>query len=233
MSQHQTENFHPKLIKSNNNSSLKTGVKLFNQHTAGKLNAHNADVDILFLDTFLQSFKDEKNEFSNYIERLGIKNTYIYRNFLALSKNPKKIANEITTIDILHRKNSARIKQILSHEIPSNLINKFDDSIFESVVNRGIDFFDANGKGRFRVFSLYATKRDNLNNEKQILIIFLIDPYHLVCPVADHQRNLTKKENQHKFFKNCKTYKDSLDMVFSSMFNHTKAHFISLDKYLN
>lgn len=41
MSENQIKHFRPKLkIESKNNPSLKTGAKLFNKHTAGKLNAH-------------------------------------------------------------------------------------------------------------------------------------------------------------------------------------------------
>lgn len=87
--------FRPKLVTNHNNPSLTTGVKLFNQHTAGQLNAHNADVKILFFDQFLNSFKDEKNEFSNFVDRLGIKNTSTYKNILSLSKNPQQLPTKL------------------------------------------------------------------------------------------------------------------------------------------
>lgn len=52
MYNHKTKNFRPRLI--NNNPSLKTGIKLFNKHTAGLLNAHNAHAKVVFLNSFLQ-----------------------------------------------------------------------------------------------------------------------------------------------------------------------------------
>uniref|UniRef100_UPI000556F8C1 hypothetical protein n=1 Tax=Lactobacillus kefiranofaciens TaxID=267818 RepID=UPI000556F8C1 len=232
--ENQIKHFRPKLkIESKNNPSLKTGVKLFNKHTAGKLNAHNADIEVLCLDTFLNSFKDEKNEFSNYIRRLGIKGTYIYKDILALCQTPNQIANEITSIDILNRKNSLRIKEILSQGLSSKLIANFDDSIFESVVKRGSDFFDPNGKGKFRVFSIYVIDKEGSIKETQKLVIFLIDPCHLVCPIADKARNLTKSQNRHKIFENQKDCNDSLSDVFYSKFvDSNSIKFISLQAFL-
>ena len=224
--------FRPKLVTSHNNPSLTTGVKLFNQHTAGQLNAHNADVKILFFDQFLNSFKDEKNEFSNFVDRLGIKNTSTYKNILSLSKNPQQIANEITAIDILHRQNSKRIKEILSHDISKEIINYFNDSIFESTVNKGTDFFDPNGKGKFRFFSIYAINPDNLNDNTQNLIVILIDPYHLVCPVANRQKNFNKDENRHYTFEKYKECRHSLSDLFKEKFdNSDSVRYIHLNAF--
>lgn len=221
----QIKRFHPKLFpKKRNNPSIKTGVKLFNNHTAGRLNAHNADVEVLFLNIFLHSFNDSKNKFSNYVTKLGIKNTSTYHNLISLSKSPSQIAKELSPIDIYHRQNSQRIKEILSHEIPSEIIDYFGDSIFESVVERGSDFLDANGKGKFRVFSIYAIDQKNLSNGVQKLIVILIDPYHLVCPVED-------KDKLYKKYNFCD---DSLEAVFQDIFKDSDAvKFVSLDAFKN
>lgn len=58
----------PKIKLINRNApDVNLGFKLFNKHKRNVLNAHSAQVNVLFLKTFLHSFKDEKNEFSKYI----------------------------------------------------------------------------------------------------------------------------------------------------------------------
>lgn len=207
-----------KLINSNA-PDVNLGLKLFNRRKGNILNAHSTQVNVLFLKTFLHSFKDEKNEFSNFIVKLGISTTPLYSKIISLKKNPSQIADEISPIDILHKKNSKRIREILIKCTDRKVIQKFNDSVFESVVDRGNDFFDSNGKGKLRVFSIYAVDAQNLSKIKQYLVVILLDPYHLVCPIRDTCKKLSNIKNQHYIYQKCKDRKDSLEVVFKQEFD--------------
>lgn len=220
----------PKIKLINRNApDVNLGFKLFNKHKRNVLNAHSAQVNVLFLKTFLHSFKDEKNEFSNFIFKAGIKNTSLFSKIMSLKDDPSQIANEISPIDIWHKRNSKRIREILIRCTDREVIQKFDDSIFESVVDRGNDFLDSNGKGRLRVFSIYAVDTRNFSKIKQYLVVILLDQYHLVCPIRDTRKKLSNIKNQHHIYQHYKNRKDSLEDVFKQDFdNESKKGQISL-----
>lgn len=202
--------------KPENKSKRLNGLKLFNKH---KHFARSIQPDVLFYEDFLRSFSNEKLYFSNFVESIGINNTPLDLGMKLISKNPGKLIDNLKSIDLNNRKNSSRIKQILAQSLGTELVEKYNDVIYESYIYNTEYNLDVNSKGTLRFFALYGFQHLNTEFEKAILVVILVDPYHLVCPVSDRSKNLSSEDVMQMQFNRVKFYSRPLKDIFIKYFS--------------
>lgn len=188
--------------KKENNLKEKDLIKHGPIHKAQSINP-----ELVFLKGCLSSFKDDKLFFSNFIlDTLSNYNDFLGHDFENVFCCEKV---ELNTNGInLDRKNGKRIKSII--KLCNGNID-FDgvlsDLIYEVYVTNGAEL-DSKRKGKFRVFSVYFQKTKNKDHPQ--CFVFLLDPYHLVCPTNIKNKN---ESIEKKYFK-VKKYDCSLNALF-------------------
>lgn len=202
--------------KSKDKPKRLNGLSLLNEH---KPFVRSIQPDVLFYKDFLKSFSNEKLYFSNFVEGIGISGTSLDFNMKLISKEPEKLVDNLKSIDLKTRRNSSRIKQILAQALSVDLIEKYNDVIYESYIYSTEYNFDINSKGTLRFFTLYGFQHINTEFEKAILVVILVDPYHLVCPVSDRSKNLSSEDVMQKRFNRVKSYSGSLENTFIKYFS--------------
>lgn len=202
--------------KSKDNSKKLNGLSLLNEH---KPFVRSIQPDVLFYKDFLKSFSDKKLYFSNFVESIGIGGTSLDFDMKLISKEPGKLVDNLKSIDLKTRRNSSRIKQILAQALSLELIDKYNDVIYESYIYNTEYNLDINSKGTLRFFALYGFQHINTEFEKAILVVILVDPYHLVCPVSDRSKNLSSEDVMQKQFTQVKSYSGSLENIFIKYFS--------------
>lgn len=176
------------------------------------LNAESIKAKVAFLHCCLNSKKIENLYFTNYIYgSMENYNDSIGINFENLFCNSDIVNNKMKLIN-LSLKNGERIKEIFSSCIDFNIdLEKY--AIYQSyITNEYTQVSDGVGKGKFRAFSLYDVKNINSEKEEYWLIVFLLDPHHLVCPVST--KNKSRDEVNEEEYKKAKEFDCSLKELF-------------------
>ncbi|EHO54522.1 MULTISPECIES: hypothetical protein [Lentilactobacillus] len=207
--------FNTKLITKVTKPSISSGLSLING-PANVLNAHNAQARVLFLQTCKKSVRLPHVSFSNYVpKRFFLHDSSLETNLCTLCKNPNILQCDLTSI-AFNRENSDRIKNIMDKILGEDKVNEYLDVVYETYINCD-DTLDQ--RGQFRVFLIYAINNPgDVENEENWLVAFLIDPFHLVCPVGYH--NISKKESMRKKYNQIKGYNEDLGTVFKKEFKN-------------
>lgn len=190
-------------------------LKPFISETSLPLDAHSISVNIGFKHCCLNSIKDDDLFFSNYIyDCLSSYNDLIGLNLKKLFVNPKVITERDHYKQInFFRSNGTRAKNIFS-----KFMSDFDCTkyiVYESyITNDFTKISDDKDKGKFRVFSLYIIKDSNTSSEKQWLIVFLIDPHHLVFPISK-MKKMKSIESKKLIYKKIQNYNCDLRKLFN------------------
>lgn len=160
-----------------------------------------------FFKKCLTSIKDDKLCFSNFIfDTISNYNDVLGCDFKNIFRNEKL---ELNTNGIdLSRENGERIKSIFKLSNDKLAFDKLDGFIYELYVTNGNEL-DSKGKGTFRIFSVYFQETKEKDSSK--FFVFLIDPYHLVCPVSIKGKN---KGEEKKIYKKVKEYSCCLNELF-------------------
>lgn len=178
------------------------------------LKVSNGKADVLFLDECTKSRKIEDLFFCNYLPDF-IKYTDVHTCISDLLNNPNNLVSDLQQINFIF-KNGERIQKIVSNVLGEKLTQKYLSVIYESRLNSEESITQ---KGKVRVFSLYSViHKDNKN--KNILIVFLFDPFHLVCPVPNKKMNSIKAMKCE--YSNSNDYKKN----FFDFFDFQKVKFI-------
>ena len=145
------------------------------------LNAQSIKPKVAFLHCCLNSLKIANLFFTNYIYgSMENYNDSIGINFENIFCNSEVVNKRLRLIN-LSLKNGKRINAIFSACINIDF-KKY--AIYESyITNEYTQVSDGVGKGKFRAFSVYDVENINSEKEESWLIVFLLDPHHLVCPV--------------------------------------------------
>src|SRR5699024_2774615 len=119
------------------------------------------------------------------------------------------------------------------------MVERYDDVIYESSVISDELQMDSKHRGLFRVFAIYGVQHMAENSQTQHWLgIFLLDPYHLVCPVSETSKNSQKtKENFQMLaqnqFKQYKDYGGTFGTIFFNEFKSIKDKFIFKNIFLD
>lgn len=207
--------FNAKLITSVGKANISSGISLING-PANVLNAHNAQAKVLFLKTCKKSLKLPGVSFSNYLpERFLLRDTSLETNLCTLCKNPNILQCDLTSI-AFNRENSDRIKSIMINVLGKKKLDEYLGVVYETYVNCD-DTLDQ--RGTFRVFLIYAISNPgDIENEENWLVAFLIDPFHLVCPVG--YNNVSNEDAMRKKYKDIQCYTEDLGIVFKKEFEN-------------
>lgn len=188
--------FSPKLFNTNK-PTIKQPISIFPRHSQGVLKIKSLEAEVVYKKDFLHSIKDSKLHFTNCISEL--KDPMIDENIKGFANNPDIINENLTNIE-LDRQNGNRIKAIISRATGETLVNEFSHYIYESDLK--LSQYRLNDRGPFRVFSIYAIFNIASDSEKHVLMVCLLDPYHLVCPVSyganDKQKSMMVTFRQHE-----------------------------------
>ena len=174
------------------------------------LNAQSIKPKVAFLHSCLNSLKIANLLFTNYIcGSMENYNDSIGINFENIFCNSEVVNNKMRLIN-LSLKNGKRIKSIFS--ACSNIdFKKY--AIYESyITNKYTQISDGVGKGKFRAFSIYDVENINSEKEESWLIVFLLDPHHLVCPVPS--KGKSRDEINEIEYKKVKGFNCSLEELF-------------------
>lgn len=163
-------------------ANISSGLSLMGG-TPSTLDAHNADAKIFFLETCRESRKLEDVCFTNYIPaRFLLSKGSLEANLCGLCNDPSMLGQNVTSIK-LSRNNGARIKKIVDNVLRKcDTKDYYSNFIYETYVNVGESF---DQRGKFRAFMIYLDRKPNSEeDEEHWLVVFLFDPFHLVCPVG-------------------------------------------------
>lgn len=193
--------------------SLHSGTSNFASLNAKKvpsLNATNDYPPVVFLDECFISFKDSKNKFSNFLNNSELMlEPYIQKSLYDIANNPNKINKWPKSIDF-SRKNGKRIKKIMSHYI--NNINFYKNYVYESK-NKPKDKTIIGNE--FRTFMIF-------DPDKHRVIVFMFDPYHLVCPTPDNKKDKDKEETMNNIFNKIQDNNVNIGYYFKDYFKNAK-----------
>lgn len=201
-------NFSPKLFNKVT-PVLEPPISVIPTGSQRLLKIKSLDAEIVYEKDFLHSIKDNELHFTNCIPEL--KDPLIDENIIGFANNPSVISENVTNIE-LDRKNGDRIRAIISKATDEKIVNKFSQYIYESDLK--LSKYRLTNRGAFRVFSIYAIFNIASNDEKHVLMVCLLDPYHLVCPVSyssnSKQKSMMRVFDQHKNLNNSfeKRYKE-------------------------
>lgn len=207
------QKFSPKLFTSTTATpNLNPPISLIPSGSRNLLNATRLDADVVYEKDFLHSIIDSELHFTNYISK--IKDSKIDDNIKRFADNPNIISNKVKHID-LDMNNGERIRKIISRATDERIINKYSDYIYESDLT--LTRYILSERGTFRVFSIYAIFNIASDAERHVLIVCLLDPYHLVCPVK--RGTISKQENMIKTFEQYRHYDSSFDKKYNEYFS--------------
>lgn len=192
-----------------------SGLSLMNDHHATDLNAHNAKAQIAFLSKCKESVKLNNLYFSNFLaDRLNVLGGFIDSGIQGLCENPECVNREIKNIKLSYS-NGERIQAIVERILGKDVLSEYQDGIFETDITFGNDLYQ---RGKFRAFLLYAVNDPGEESESQWLVVFLLDPYHLVCPVAVGKKDADQVMKEE--FLRVKDYTTSINEIFFEKFKN-------------
>ncbi|BDZ32349.1 hypothetical protein RA086_13950 [Lactiplantibacillus sp. WILCCON 0030] len=167
--------------KAKRSPKIDAGISLMNGHKNLSLEVHNADAEVVFLETCLDCQRDPILYFSNFIpDEMFIMGNRIEADIKAVCRKPQLILKRTTPVDF-HRSNSARIMSVLHKYLPDNVLDEYHDGIREADMDN--DPNQLTRRSAFRVFLVYAVSEPGTSKEKNWLAVIFFDPYHLIFPV--------------------------------------------------
>lgn len=209
---------HISLFKTNTSDTKKSPALHSNTSNFASLNAKkvpslNATNDyppVVFLDKCFISFKDSKNKFSNFLNNSELKlEPYIQKSLYDIANNPDKISKRPKPIDF-RRKNGKRIKKLMSHYI--NNVDFYINYVYESK-NKPKDKTIISNE--FRTFMVF-------DPDRHLVIVFMFDPYHLVCPTRDRKKDEDKDEEMNNIFNKIQDNHVNIGDYFEDYFKNAK-----------
>lgn len=185
----------------------KNNLKVKNLIKHGPIEVQSINPELIFLKECLSSIKNDKLCFSNFIlDTLSNYNDFLGHDFENVFCC-EKVKLNTNRIDF-NRKNGKRIESIFKLcDVNIDFDGRLSNFIYEAYVTNGIEL-DSKRKGKFRVFSVYFHETEE--EDYPLLLVFLLDPYHLVCPTNIKNKNDSIEK---KYFK-VKKYDCSLNALF-------------------
>lgn len=206
---------HNKLnLNLNAKTKLNASTKLM-RNSGESLNASNAEADIMFLSDSLEGNKLSEYNFTDLLTEKLLMGK-ISDAFKPVLDNPGILSKNLKSIN-LNLNNGKRIKNIFSEVIMEENVEKYDSLFYETAI-KGNEY-KLTEKDCFRAFMVYVAMPDEPKGKnKNLLIVFLLDPYHLVCPVPFRGR--TREEVAKKVFQDKKNYSNTFKQNFNNEFDN-------------